>query len=248
MTALSYRVRSRHVFTVLRIAFLAIAIGSSQNDESFGMAQSATATLSGTVLDEKGAVVSEVSVTIRSVETALQRQARTNNEGYFAVSLLPPNRYTVTVQHQGFTTVEIQDVVLNVNDQRSLRIELKVGQVSDSITVQGASLIKTESGAVSTLVDRQFVENLPLNGRSFSTLIELTPGTVLTKTAGEFSVNGQRTNSNYFTVDGASANIGIDPFILIPQTAGGTLPEVKSAAERGLDQPYEPPSSPQPQQ
>jgi hypothetical protein len=228
MAALRYRLRSRQVFAFLRIAFVAIAISSLQNGESLGMVQSATATLSGTVLDEKGAVVSDVNVTITNVATGLRRQALTDNEGYFAVSLLPPNHYTVTVQHQGFSTVEIKGVVLNVNDQRSLRIELKVGQVSDSITVKGASLIKTESAAVSTLVDRQFVESLPLNGRSFNTLIELTPGVVLTKAdyanQGQFSVNGQRSDANYYIVDGVGANIGIGGGILLNQTGGGTVP------------------------
>jgi len=148
--------------------------------------------------------------------------------GYFVIPLLPPDRYTVTAQHQGFATVEIKDVVLNVNDQRSLRIELKVGQLSESITVEGPQLVKTESAAVSALIDRQFVENLPLNGRSFSTLIELTPGVVLTKAdyanQGQFSVNGQRANANYFLIDGVGANIGIAGGLLLNQTGGGTVP------------------------
>lgn len=228
MIALRYTVGSAHILTILRIALVGIAISSLQNGESLGMAQSATATLSGTTLDEQGAVVSEVSVTITSVGTGLRRQATTNNDGYFAISLLPPNRYTVTARHQGFSTVEIKDVVLNVNDQRSLRIELRVGQVSESITVEGASLVKSESAAVSTLVDRQFVENLPLNGRSFNTLIELTPGVVLTKAdyanQGQFSVNGQRSDANYYIVDGVGANIGIGGGVLLNQTGGGTVP------------------------
>lgn len=232
MTALKHRGRSQHAFTFLRIVFLAIAIGSPQNSESLGMMtarfQSATATLSGIVLDEKGAVVSDVIVTIKSVDRGLRRQAIANNDGHFVVSQLPPDRYMVTARHQGFATVEIKDVVLNVNDQRSLRIELKIGQVSESVTVEGASLIKTESAAVSTLVDRQFVENLPLNGRSFNTLIELTPGVVLTKAdyanQGQFSVNGQRSDANYYIVDGVGANIGIGGGILLNQTGGGTVP------------------------
>jgi hypothetical protein len=218
---------------VLRIALVAIAIGLPQNAGTLGKAatraQSATASLSGTVVDERGAVVSGVSITITSVETAVHRQVATNKEGYFAASLLTPDRYTVTAEHQGFARVEIRDVVLNVNDQRSLRIELRVGRVSDSVTVEGASLIKTESAAVSTLVDRQFVENLPLNGRSLSTLIELTPGVVLTKgnssEQGQFSVNGQRSNANHFMVDGVGANVGISPSAFsLSQTAGGTVP------------------------
>ena len=74
-------------------------------------------------------------------------------------------------------------------------------------------MVNTESAAVSTVVNRQFAENLPLNGRSFQSLIDLTPGVVVTPSNGyddgQFSVNGQRTDSNYWMVDGVSANIGI---------------------------------------
>ena len=73
--------------------------------------------------------------------------------------------------------------------------------------------INTTDATVSTIVDRQFAENLPLNGRSFQTLILLTPGVVLTASNpsdnGQFSVNGQRPSSNYWMVDGVSANVGV---------------------------------------
>ena len=190
-------------------------------------AQSSTATLSGVVADENGAVISDVNVMILSTDRGLKRQATTNIEGYFAMSLLPPGRYTLTAQHQGFSTSGITDVVLNVNDHRSLRIQLKVGQLTESVTIEGASLIQTESGEVSTLVDRKFIENLPLNGRSFNTLIELTPGVVLTmpSSGGQFSVNGQRANANYFTVDGVGANVGISASSFsLSGTAAGTMP------------------------
>src|SRR6202035_1398951 len=82
-----------------------------------------------------------------------------------------------------------------------------------SITVEGsAPLLNTSDASVSTLIGNQFVENLPLNGRSFSSLIDLTPGVVLTAAnqydQGQFRVNGQRPDANYFLVDGVSANLG----------------------------------------
>src|SRR4029077_15366239 len=97
---------------------------------------------------------------------------------------------------------------------------------SESITVEaGAPLVNTESAAVSTVIDRTFVEDLPLNGRSFQTLIMLTPGVVVTATAfddqGQFSVNGQRADANYFTVDGVSANFGVTGYSPLIQAAGG---------------------------
>lgn len=81
---------------------------------------------------------------------------------------------------------------------------------------------------MSTVVDRHFADNLPLNGRSFQTLIMLTPGVVVTQTAfddqRQFSVNGQRADANYFTVDGASANFGVTGYFPLVQAGGGALP------------------------
>ncbi len=192
-------------------------------------AQSTMAAISGTVIDENGAVVSDASITVENVDTNLRREVTANGNGYFTVTLLPPGRYVVKAQRRGFSSVEVTDVVLNVNDETSFKIQLKAGQINETITVTGATLVQTESAAVSTVVNRQFVENLPLNGRSFETLIELTPGVVLTKTnsgeQGQFSVNGQRANANYFMIDGVGANIGISASSFsLAQTAGGTVP------------------------
>ncbi|MFN2532957.1 MAG: carboxypeptidase regulatory-like domain-containing protein [Pyrinomonadaceae bacterium] len=187
-------------------------------------AQSATAILTGTVLDPQGAVVPNASITVTNVETSLRRQTTTDKAGYFIVSWLPPARYVVTVQLGGFATLDISDVVLSVNEQRALTIRLKVGEIAQSVTVEATSLIETESAAVSTVINQHFVENLPLNGRSFGSLIELTPGVVLTRSngaeQGQFSINGQRANANYFMVDGVSATVGS----VSNQGLAGTIP------------------------
>lgn len=188
--------------------------------------QSATATLSGSVTDEKGAVVSGATVTVTNVATRSQRQTATSSEGSFSVPLLPPGTYTVRVERDGFATTEANNVVLNVNDVVSLAIQMKVGQVGETITVKSGSLVKQDA-SVGTVVDRQFVENIPLNGRSFQALIALTPGVVLvpstTNYNGQFSVNGQRAEANSFSVDGVSANAGASLAFLGSQT-GGNLP------------------------
>jgi hypothetical protein len=121
---------------------------------------------------------------------------------------------------------------MNVNDQRSLQIQLRVGQLTDVVNVSAEGSAVETSPAVGTVVNRHFVENLPLNGRSFQSLITLTPGVVTTRAgsanAGQFSVNGQRANANYFTVDGVSANIGVAQFDVIGQQAAGSLPGLTS--------------------
>jgi Carboxypeptidase regulatory-like domain/TonB-dependent Receptor Plug Domain len=212
---------------LLRLVFCLLLSAFCLTTSSY--AQSATATLSVTVEDQKGAMVPGASLVLINKDQGTQRLATTNNEGAFIFPLLPPGRYSLTATATGFAPVEINGVVLNVNDQSVLKIQLKIGTVTQSVEiVDGASLIN-ESPAVGTVVDRQFVENMPLNGRSFQTLIELTPGTVLTKTSssgeqGQFSVNGQRSNANYFTIDGVGANIGVNAVASSIQATGGTLP------------------------
>jgi hypothetical protein len=194
-------------------------------------AQSPAATLGGTVLDENGAVVPAVEITVLNLSTAVQRHAVTGGEGAFVVPLLPPGRYTLTAQREGFAALEVRNIVLNVGDRQMLRIPLHVGEVGESVTVIDAlssGVERSASSSVSTVVNRQFIENLPLNGRSFQTLFELAPGAVLTRTSfneqGQFSVNGQRANANYFTVDGVSANVGVSAGASPGQAAAGGLP------------------------
>jgi len=191
--------------------------------------------LSGTVTDQNGAVVPSVNIAVISIASGFQRSATTNGDGTFVVALLPPGTYTLKAEHEGFTPAEVREVVLNVNDRVALKIQLKVGALAGQTVdiVDGASLIN-ESPSVATIIDRQFVENLPLNGRSFQSLFGLTPGSVLTKTAegqeqGQFSINGQRGDANYFTVDGVSANIGVNTSGNPSQATGGALPGLSAS-------------------
>jgi hypothetical protein len=187
-------------------------------------AQSATAALGGAVTDEQGAVVPGAVVTVTDAARALTRQTTTNDEGRFSFAQLPPGAYTVRAEAPGFAAFELLDTRLNVGDLRSLRIRLAVGQVGAAVEVTDAPSLVDESPSVSTVVDRQFVANIPLNGRSFQSLITLTPGVVPTRTnfaeQGQFSVNGQRADANYFTVDGVSANFAAGR----GQSAAGAIP------------------------
>ena len=197
------------------------------------LAQSASATLSGTIEDQNGAIVPDVSVVIQNVGTSLKRETTTSDQGFFTIPLLPPGTYTVMVRREGFTPLQVQNVVLNVGDNKALQIQLKAGDVNAQVTIDSnAETIRTD-GSVGTVVDQQFVANIPLNGRSLQSLISLTPGVVFTPvpnagtTGGQFSVNGQRTNANYFTVDGVSANYGITVGtggVISGQSGSGSLP------------------------
>src|SRR6266536_272061 len=199
-------------------------------------AQSASATLSGTVADENGAVVPSANVMVINVATGLQRNVTTNDQGGYTFPLLPPGTYQVTAQRDGFSPVRVENVVLNVGDQKALNISLKAGDVNATVTVDSnAEAIRTD-GSVGTVVDRQFVANMPLNGRSLQSLISLTPGVTFTPVkggsqgGGQFNVNGQRSNANYFTVDGVSANYGISTgnSVFVGQSASGSLPSLNA--------------------
>jgi hypothetical protein len=224
-------IMTRPLSLVLRsglLNFLLLAPGSWLLTSAF--AQSATATLSGTVEDERGAVIPGATLTVINIGTRLERRATTNEEGSFVLTLLPPSTYLVRVESKGFAPVEVQNVVLNVNDQKALQIQLKAGNVTETVQVTNNASLIDESPSVGTVVDRQFVENIPLNGRSFQSLINLTPGIVAVPAGttanvnGQFSVNGQRTSANSFMVDGVSANFGAVPGGFGGSYTSGDLP------------------------
>src|SRR6266545_6246088 len=194
-------------------------------------AQSSTATLSGTITDQNSAAIPGVEMTITNTATRFKRDTKTNDEGSFTVALLPPATYTISARRDGFAPVEVKDVVLNVGDQKALRIELKAGDVNATVQVTSEAPLINESPAVGTVIDRQFVGNLPLNGRSLQSLILLTPGSVVSSSnpykPGQFNINGQRSNANYFTLDGVSANVGVygnTDASAFSQIAGGSSP------------------------
>jgi len=188
---------------------------------SFG--QSPNGNINGLVSDPTNAAVAAADIVAVNDVTGIQYTAKTNNEGIYVLPNLPPGPYRVQVSKIGFKTLIKPDITLNVQDSLSINFTLLVGAFHEIVTVQGgAPLVNTENATVSTVVDRQFADNLPMNGRSFQSLIELTPGVVLTTSnasdGGQFSINGQRAASNYWTVDGVGANIGIganpSPFAL----------------------------------
>lgn len=192
-------------------------------------AQTPTATINGRVVDQTKASIAGARVEAINVATNAVRTATTNEEGLFSVVNLQPGVYRVEISKPGFRTIVKPDVTLHVQDAIALNFSMSVGAASESITVQGgAPLVNSESAAVGTVVDRQFVGNLPLNGRSFQSLLQLTPGVVLTPTtgddSGQFSVNGQRATANYFMIDGVSANIGVVSFHSGSQGAAGAIP------------------------
>ena len=190
-------------------------------------AQSPNGTVSGIILDPSGGVIIGADVLIINDATGIQYSGKANTEGYYVVPNVPPGTYHIQVSNSGFKTIIKPDIVVHVQDALAINFTLPIGAASEIVTVQsGSLLLNTENASVSTVIDREFIENLPLNGRSFNTLLQLTPGVVIApanqNSPGQFSIAGQRTDANSFTVDGVSANFGVTPTFVSRGSGTGT--------------------------
>lgn len=183
---------------------------------STGLAQSASSTLTGAVKDTSGAVVPGATVTSRHMGTNETRTVISADGGLYRITNLPRGEYEVTAELPGFKRVRSENVRLTVGDTVRLDLVLELGEVTEEVTVTGtASLINTEEGRISYLVDERRVSELPLNGRNVMQLAELQPGAVsnpgnavLGGSAGGDSafINGQRNRANNFLLDGTDNN------------------------------------------
>ena len=189
-----------------------------------------SAQVTGLVSDPQRAAVPSVAVTMTKSDTAAGVKASTDAGGRYSFSGLQPGKYRIELSKTGFQTAVADDIELHVADRKELNFNLVLGSVSETVTVNGATpLVNTTDGSLSTVVDREFVDNLPMNGRTFQSLITLTPGVLATPAAssngGQFVVNGMRADDKYFTIDGVSANLGLaGTSSVLSQAAGGQLP------------------------
>src|SRR5689334_14042869 len=196
--------------------FGSLAIASVLLLPSFSFAQSASANLTGTIKDSSGGVLPGVSVTARNVATNETRSAVSETDGLYRITSVPRGTYEVKAELQGFKTLEKTGILLTVGETVRVDFTLEVGQVAETIQVQGQSpLVNTEEGRLSYLVDEKRVAELPLNGRNAFQLMELQPGAssnpgnaVLGGSAGGNTafVNGQSNRANNFLLDGTDNN------------------------------------------
>jgi hypothetical protein len=175
------------------------------------MAQNAE--LSGLITDPAGLAVPSARVVVQSADTGATRTVSSNQTGEYSEPAMLPGPYNITIDANGFAALHEHGVVVEVDQRARLDVTLTIGSNTEAVTVQGSAPLLNSSGAsVSTVIGDRFEENLPLNRRSFSSLIDLTPRVVLTPSnfceQGQLSVNGQRPDGNYFLVDGVSANLG----------------------------------------
>jgi len=184
-------------------------------------AQIATASINGTVTDPSGALIPTATVTVKNLATNVERSTATNSAGNYVLVNINPGHYTVTVRKDGFTTATQADFELQVNQTSTLDFTLHVGSTVESVTVEAAEAsLQTSTAELGAVIDRKSVNDLPLNGRNFTQLLNLTPGVSTVNTAqnggnqqfagntiGSFSfpsINGQTNRSNLFLVDGVN--------------------------------------------
>ncbi|HTM89258.1 MAG TPA: TonB-dependent receptor, partial [Terriglobales bacterium] len=186
-----------------------------------GFAQVDTATVVGTVRDATGAVVPGATVIATAVDTGIKTTAKSGPDGDYVLTPLKIGRYSVSVTASGFQTEARTGIVLNVQQRLRLDFSLKVGSVSQTTEVSGQPpQLETESASLGDVVAAQQVEQLPLNGRRYTDLAELSAGVAKViegpvnggsaptngNTGGSFSVNGTRGDQNNFILDGIDNN------------------------------------------
>src|SRR5712691_1832846 len=190
-------------------------------------------TISGTVRDEKGAVVPRAEVSIQGAGNGISRTVHSDDNGFYLAASLPAGRYTVSTAPSGFKKTVASDVDLHVSENKTVNLDLQVGQVSETVTVSSdAAPVETRSGEVSSLITEKQVTELPLNGRNYAQLALMVPGVSPVTQAGaggafgtngtgldshvDMSVNGNQSNANLWTVDGVNnMDVGSNATLLV---------------------------------
>lgn len=180
------------------------------------LAQAPTGIIAGTITDESGAVVPNANLTITNKATGGPRSVATNADGFFSVPALPAGEYEVRAELKGFRTL-VRDATVAIGTTTTVDLKMQLGSTNEVVTVEAATAqINFESHAVQGIVERNTIQELPLNGRSFMQLASLEPGvTISAGTTAQFntlftvSVLGAG-NRTVFTVDGGNISDNID--------------------------------------
>ena len=161
----------------MRFAAATLVVGAVLASVSF--AQESTARLLGTVTDPTGAIVPHATVVAKDLATGLEKKAESNESGDYSIPLLPIGQYTVTGEAAGFKTSTITGLTLQVNQEARVDIKLAIGSAAETVQVEAASpVLVTDDSSVGQVVENVAIANMPLNGRAFWQLAQLTPGAV----------------------------------------------------------------------
>jgi len=194
---------------------------------------STVGTISGTIRDEKGAVVPKAEVNIEAEGTGLARTVNADDNGFYLAPSLPAGRYSITTSPAGFKKTVATSVDLHVGENKVVNLDLQVGQITETVTVASdTATVETRSGELSSLITERQVTELPLNGRNYAQLALMVPGVSPVTQAGaggafgtagtgldshvDMSVNGNQSNANMWTVDGVNnMDVGSNATLLV---------------------------------
>src|SRR5574340_547732 len=182
-------------------------------------AQDYRATIVGYVLDPSGAPIPTATVKATKEDTNVSRETQTSQAGLYTIAALDPGTYTISITAQGFQTQRRTGIILLTNDKLNLPIKMEVGQITQEITVMGEQeLIQTTSASRGLVFDPIKMQEIPMNGRQTYMLMRLSPGVMFTQREfgstgysgtrawdvnGSFTMNGGRTGTNQFLLNGA---------------------------------------------
>src|SRR2546423_10230087 len=174
------------------------------------LSQTGTSNITGTVRDVNGAVVPGAAVTAKNEATGVSSTQNATDSGLFAFSSLPVGKYTISVEKQGFKTLQKTGNILEVGTPLAVDLALEIGQVSETVTVTGGQeQLQNSNATIGNVVEQKAIEALPLNGRNPLNLLLLEPGVVQRSAGGAGSgvhVNGARDRAYNVTIDGIEAN------------------------------------------
>jgi hypothetical protein len=168
-----------------------------------------TGSVSGTVSDQAGAVITDAEVTVQNTGTGLKRMTTTSDSGTFTLTELPAGIYEIDVNKAGFKAFKVSNAQVTVGQPLTVNPKLEPGVVTEVVQVSGDQLpdVDLDTPQVSNLIDKKQIEGLPLITRNPYELILLSPGTEQTNSRlGGISVNGQRERNNNFLLDGVDNN------------------------------------------
>ena len=167
-------------------------------------AQSTAATVLGTVVDEQKAALPGATVTIQNRDSGQVRSTTSDARGAFRIVGLPPGRYELTAELSSFGRFADPNLVLSVAQEATIVVTLKIAALQEAVTVTAETpIVETTRSALGTTITTSDIDELPIAGRNFATLAQLTPG--VTSTAGSgISSSGQLTRNTTYLVDGLS--------------------------------------------
>ncbi|MBV9623131.1 MAG: TonB-dependent receptor [Acidobacteria bacterium] len=199
------------------VAGLVVALGSVT-----AQAQTVTASITGVVTDPSGAVVAGATVTAQNTATGVATTAQTNGAGAYTIRFLPVGVYAVAVDARGFAHAQVDAFTLEIDQTAKINVALKIGATETAIVNETVHpILDTTDATLGTTLTTTEIENIPLNGRNFSSLTLYQPGAIATDptgmngnnaierntyNSGVASINGNRQQANNYTIEGADNN------------------------------------------